>query len=551
MKFSSLVVLGLLLAAETSFAAVPQHFTLNLQVFDQDSPNGFSYTGALTAELFTAPTGGTSLWKETHPSATIDRGFLSLQLGTGTNLTPLGKTLPEVLLAQAASGKQSFLELRTKDQTLPQRMEIGSVPYALACSQADNAVAFGGKAQGEFSLSGHTHAWDGITGKPTTFAPAAHNHDGAYLPAAGKAVDADKLDGQDSAAFALATALQTALTRLDKAEAKIGELQGTVMAQATTIASLQKQVSCPSDMVKVGDFCIDRVEASLWTRNDGAPVDCELLQKAVDTAKDSAGTWKWQDSDFIAWYKGQHGTCLAASGPKPDLCQYRQYGTPPGCNNPAGCDDYPSTFPDTGNWTKSVYSCAILGIAPSRSLTWFQAQQACVASGRALCTNGDWQAAAAGTPDPRDTDPGDDSEPCNIWSNSKPKLSAWAELNQTTKTGAAPACKSAYGAFDMVGNLWEWVDMWGQAGRTKYDIDGGKFYSGAVTTPWPAGFGGDQTLNINGEADNGDTFTIGLPAAARRGGTWSDAAGAGVFSLNLYGGPSYWSHTFGARCCLR
>ena len=32
----------------------------------------------------------------------------------------------------------------------------------------------------KFSLSTHTHTWTDITGKPSTFTPASHNHDDIY-----------------------------------------------------------------------------------------------------------------------------------------------------------------------------------------------------------------------------------------------------------------------------------------------------------------------------------------------------------------------------------
>jgi len=39
-------------------------------------------------------------------------------------------------------------------------------------------------------------------------------------------------------------------------------------------------------------------------------------------------------------------------------------------------DDYPTTFPDSGNWKTKVYACSIKGTKPSRYMTWFQAQLA-------------------------------------------------------------------------------------------------------------------------------------------------------------------------------
>src|SRR5439155_21115990 len=77
--------------------------------------------------------------------------------------------------------------------------------------------------------------------------------------------------------------------------------------------------------------------------------------------------------------------------------------------------------------------------------TWFQAVAACRNAGRRLLSNVEWQAAALGTPDPGAA-PG--SEDCNT-------KSAGTDL-----TGARAQCVSNVGAFDLVGNVWEWVAEW-------------------------------------------------------------------------------------------
>src|SRR5438874_617328 len=61
--------------------------------------------------------------------------------------------------------------------------------------------------------------------------------------------------------------------------------------------------------------------------------------------------------------------------------------------------DYPCLA--NGNDCKGkIYARSVAGVTPSRSITWFQAQQALANSGKRLPTNAEWQQAAAGTPDP-------------------------------------------------------------------------------------------------------------------------------------------------------
>lgn len=206
-------------------------------------------------------------------------------------------------------------------------------------------------------------------------------------------------------------------------------------------------------MVKVGPLCVDKYEASVWSVFDGT------------------GT--------------QHGTAA---------------------------DDYPGTFPDTGNWTTPLYAVSKAGVLPSASLTWFQAQQACALSGKRLLTNAEWQMAAAGTPDPGTG--GNNTSTCNT-NTAGPAL-----------TGAH-ACVSNWSVNDMVGNVREWVADWAP-----------------LSTACP-GWGGfsDDVMCLSGASTTATT-----PGALFRGGSWSSGTFAGVFTLRADSGPSVSVDIIGFRC---
>ena len=237
-------------------------------------------------------------------------------------------------------------------------------------------------------------------------------------------------------------------------------------------------------MVKVGDFWIDRFEMSI-----------------VDSTMFSSGSCN-------------------GSG--------KQYGA-------GQIDDYPTTpgtgFPDSADMRNGVklHACSRSGDVPSRMMTWFQAAAACALSGKHLCTNGEWQVAAFGTPD--------DTSSCNV------------STSNIEKAGARSTCSSAFGALDMVGNLWEWVDWWPLAGKSSLSANGTK------VTPWPAnkgyGDGQDGVWNNDGTAFHDKGWVNGLPAAALRGGVWTDGVNSGVFAATLHDGPSNWKDSYGARCCRR
>ncbi len=221
---------------------------------------------------------------------------------------------------------------------------------------------------------------------------------------------------------------------------------------------------CPVNMVPVGPICVDVFEASVWSM----PPD---------------------------------------SG-----------GNPQGTQFGVGTDDYPCS--DNGNdctasAANPIFAVSAPGETPGAFITWFQAEQACANVGKRLLRNGEWQMAAAGTPD--------DSTSCNTSTGSVENTDA----RETT-------CVSNWGVVNMVGNLAEWVEDWIQDNS---DIDGG-FTSSAL-------YGNDRIAGIDEASPDADRF----PAALKRGGDFGDAGGfAGVFALFALNAPSHSDDDSGFRC---
>lgn len=247
------------------------------------------------------------------------------------------------------------------------------------------------------------------------------------------------------------------------------------------------------DVVRVGDgasaFWIDRYEATVWTGRDG-PVPGVMT-----------GTARFNS-------QGDFDRTL---------------------------------FPINGQWRigwtatpPPMYALSVGGgrYMPARYITWFQAQEACRASGKRLPSGEEWLAAAQGTPDPGDND----------------GLSSGNNECNTAAVGVRAlipnnACRSAWGAEDMIGNVWEWTSEW-LAGL-------GDGSDSLEQQPWSAQFNSDGTSNISSSAGTNAGTPRGMPAAAFRGGAFNNNMNrAGVFAVNLRYAPSSFHGDVGFRCVI-
>ena len=147
----------------------------------------------------------------------------------------------------------------------------------------------------------------------------------------------------------------------------------------------------------------------------------------------------------------------------------------------------------------------------------------------------EWYLASLGTPDKEADWQGSD---CQVSSN-------WAA--QPGLTGSGENCVSAYGAFDMIGNVWEWV---------KGEADGGVFkgkslpLSGYVTAVDSQGVPVATDIEMADPNFNKDYFWLKEKdiRGLARGGYWDNKSDAGVYAMYLVSPPDFAGTGVGFRC---
>ena len=234
---------------------------------------------------------------------------------------------------------------------------------------------------------------------------------------------------------------------------------------------------CAPDAVVAGTVCLDKYEASVWRVPNPTTTNASLVRKIQ--------LGRATPVDLNAGGATQLGT----EG-----------------------DDYAPCTQNGENCANDMYAASLPSVVPSAHITWFQAQEACANAGKRLPTSAEWQVGANGTPDPG---PDDGTTDCN------------SDTGSVTLTGARSSCVAARGAFDMVGNLDEWVADWVPLSTGCSD--------------WGSFSGDFMCLS-------GASTAAGGPGALLRGGDFRTRSSAGPLAVVGSGGPFNSRAFIGFRC---
>jgi formylglycine-generating enzyme required for sulfatase activity len=173
---------------------------------------------------------------------------------------------------------------------------------------------------------------------------------------------------------------------------------------------------------------------------------------------------------------------------------------------------------------------------PWRHVTQLQAQQACSRAGKRLLSPDEWYKSALGTPD---TASGFVDDGCNVARN---------RADGVAPTGNGMRCVSDTGAYDMVGNVWEWVD--GVVSEGKYnerEVPVSGYVTGADLAGMTYTTGTAQDEQYGSDRFWSDKTIL---AGIMRGGYYDNASQAGLFATYMASPQTFSGDAVGFRCAV-
>jgi formylglycine-generating enzyme required for sulfatase activity len=176
--------------------------------------------------------------------------------------------------------------------------------------------------------------------------------------------------------------------------------------------------------------------------------------------------------------------------------------------------------------TKGCYPASVESHNPWTYITLTQAQRACAESGKRLPTSDEWYALALGT----------DETACNI-NGSQPRVAGES------------TCRSSAGMYDMVGNVWEWVNE---------TVNGTEYQGRELPKEGYVGEADASGIAIVTDSEHGselygNDYFWSKPDGVFgmiRGGFYGSGADAGLYTVNASVPTNFATQGVGFRCIM-
>jgi formylglycine-generating enzyme required for sulfatase activity len=176
---------------------------------------------------------------------------------------------------------------------------------------------------------------------------------------------------------------------------------------------------------------------------------------------------------------------------------------------------------------------SVKGATPWVNVALHQAVSLCARAGKRLPSAEEWYRAALGTPDPY----GNGERLCNINAIGK---------TEGENTGSYAQCVSSAGTYDMVGNVWEWVDETVEDGmRLTHKLPDEGYVSAVDSAGVPTSVRPDPDPSFGG-----DYFWVNKTGSRGmfRGGFWGVGEKVGLYAVNATVETSFTGVGVGFRC---
>ncbi len=173
---------------------------------------------------------------------------------------------------------------------------------------------------------------------------------------------------------------------------------------------------------------------------------------------------------------------------------------------------------------------------PWRNVTQTQATDACSRIGKRLPTANEWYKASLGT---NNKNSNWDEDDCNVANN---------RTEGVSETGGGMRCVSDAGAYDMIGNVWEWVEETVKNG----EWNGIKLPASGFVTGVDINGMAYKTKNSKDSNFNNDKIWVdeGIVAGMMRGGYYNSQGQAGMYATYAASAPTFSGEAVGFRCVV-